>query len=85
MVYPSWVVAPTSQKKLRIGKESQIDMKKSDPRKLCLKENESLHLQDWFSRCLLSALLIQSRIAGTSEKKSNIVSFELLCTALIVE
>jgi len=58
---------------------------KSDPRKLCLKENESLHLQDWFSRCLLSALLIQSRIAGTSEKKFNIVSFELLCTALIVE
>jgi hypothetical protein len=69
MVYPSWVVAPTSQKKIRIGKESQIDMKNVTKGHSVFKENESLHLQDWFSRCLLSALLIQSRIAGTSEKK----------------
>jgi hypothetical protein len=66
MVYPSWVVAPTSQKKLRLGKESQIDMKNMTKGNSVLKENESLHLQDWFSQCLLSALLIQSHTTGAS-------------------
>jgi hypothetical protein len=28
------------------------------------KVNKILHLQDWFSQCLLSALLIQNRTAG---------------------